>query len=119
MELTYSRVSDYLLPDLILNDPPPKLAEPITKYGSMRRAFLREHRTITYDRLVLTEQLFPHLRAVQREAHRLLDRFMSDILVFQPPPDKSTDNFAWATHMIEVKRIAEKMMLDAVVYDYD
>jgi hypothetical protein len=30
----------------------------------MRRAFLKEHAPITYNRLLLTEQLFPHLREV-------------------------------------------------------
>ena len=28
----------------------------------------------------------------------------------------SADSFAWAAHMTEVRRIAEKVMLDAVVY---
>ena len=35
MEITYTRVGDYLLPDIILSDPPD--AEPLTKYGMMRK----------------------------------------------------------------------------------
>jgi hypothetical protein len=117
MELSYSSVGDYLLPDIILNEPPRELTEPITKYGAMRRAFLREHRPITYTRLVLSEQLFPHLREVQQEAQKQLDSHMSDMLVFRPPPDKTADALAWASHMTEIRHTAEKMMLDAVVYD--
>ena len=105
-----------MIPDIILNEPPKELTEPITKYGAMRRSFLKEHRPITYSRLLLTERLFPHLREVQQEAHERIDSIMSDILVFQPPPDKATDNFAWAAHMEEVHRIAEKMMLGEVIY---
>jgi hypothetical protein len=41
---------------------------------------------------------------------------MSDILVFRPPPDKTADGLAWAAHMTEIHGIAEKMMLDDVVY---
>jgi hypothetical protein len=38
----------------------------------MRRAYLREHRTITYNRLLLTERLFPHLREIDEAAQNRL-----------------------------------------------
>ena len=114
--ITYSSVGDYLLPDIVLSEPPRELTEPITQYGVLRRAFLKEHRTITYNRLLLSERLFPHLRKVQQKAHERLDSIMTDILVFQPPPDKAADGLAWAAHMTEVRRIAEKMMLDEIIY---
>ena len=112
----YECHGDYLIPCVVLNEPPRELTEPITRYGAMRRRFLREHRAITYSRLLLKEQLFPHLREVQRAAEKRLDRIMSDILVFNPPPDKAVDGLAWAAYMGEAKRIAEKMMLDEIVY---
>jgi hypothetical protein len=115
-QIEYTLIGDYYLPNIVLSEPPRELTEPITKYGSMRRAYLREHRTITYNRLLLTERLFPHLREVQQKAHERLDSIMSDILVFNPPPDKAADGIAWAAHMTEVHRMAEKMMLDEVVY---
>jgi hypothetical protein len=114
--ITYSRHGNYLLPDIILSDPPRELTEPITKYGAMRRSYLREHRPIAYARLLLTERLFPHLREVQQDAQARLDSIISDILVFQPPPDKATDGLAWAAHMTKIRRLAEKKMLDEVVY---
>ena len=114
--ISYSHHSDYLLPDIVSNEPPREMTEPITKYGAMLRSFLQEHRPITYSRLLLSERLFPHLREVQQIAHERLDRIMSDILVFQPPPDKAADGLAWATYMAEVHRLAEKMMLDEIVY---
>ena len=114
--ISYTQVGDYLLPNIVLSEPPRELTEPVTKYGAMRRSYLREHRPIIYNRLLLTERLFPHLCEVQENAHKRLDSIMSDILVFQPPPDKAADGIAWAAHMTEVHRTAEKMMLDEVVY---
>jgi hypothetical protein len=114
--ISYLRHGDYLVPNIVLNEPPRELNEPITRYGAMRRAYLREHRPITYSQLLLSERLFPHLREVQQDAHERLDSIMSDILVFQPPPDKAADGLAWAAHMAEVHRLAEKMMLDEIVY---
>lgn|GEM_PF-2759053 len=65
--ITYTRCRDYLLADLIQRESPRELTEPITKHGAIRQSFLREHRRIIYNRLLLSEQLFPHLRKVQRE----------------------------------------------------
>ncbi|MDR1542407.1 MAG: TnpV protein [Clostridiales bacterium] len=62
MELNYVKSGDHLLPALKLSDLPD--APPIGRYGKMRRAFLKEHAPITYSQLLLTEQLFPHLREV-------------------------------------------------------
>jgi hypothetical protein len=62
MEIEYAQVGDYLLPLIALSDPPD--APPIGRYGKMRRAFLREHHPIEYSRLLLSEELFPHLREV-------------------------------------------------------
>jgi hypothetical protein len=114
--IDYIAVGDHFLPAIVLNEPPRELTEPITRYGAMRRSYLKEHRPIAYSRLLLSEQLFPHLREVQENAHRRLDSIMSDILIFNPPPDKAADGLAWASHMTEVRRTAEKMMLDEVVY---
>ena len=115
-EITYTRCGDYLLPDITLQEPPKELAEPITKYGAIRRVFLREHRTITYNRLLLTERLFPHLREIQKAAHKRIDSIMSSILALDPPPDKAADSFAWAAHMTQAHYTAERIMLDEVVY---
>lgn len=115
-QIDYERRGDYLIPCIVLNEPPRELTEPITRYGAMRRRFLREHRTITYNRLLLSERLFPHLREVQAKANERLECIMLDILAFNPPPNKAVDGLAWASHMTEVKRIAERMMLDEIVY---
>jgi hypothetical protein len=116
MEITYSVVGDYLLPDIILQDSMLDDPEPLTKYGIMRRSYLKEHRSILYNTLLLTEKLYPHLREVQQAAHNRLDRIMSEILTFNPPPDKAADGLAWAAHMTEIHRIAERMMLNEIVY---
>jgi hypothetical protein len=116
MLIEYISHGDYLLPNVVLDEPPRELTEPITRYGAMRRSYLREHHPITYNRLLLTERLFPHLREVQADAHKRLDSIMSDILVFNPPPDRAADGLAWAKHMADCHRTAEKMMLDEIVY---
>jgi hypothetical protein len=70
MEITYSRVSDYLLPDIVLSDPPD--APPLGRYGMMHKAYLRDEKPILYSTLLLSEKLYPLCRSVdEAAAHRL------------------------------------------------
>ncbi len=71
MDISYSRVGDYLLPDIVLSDPPD--APPLGRYGLMHKAYLKEHRPILYSRLLLTERLYPLCRAVDEAAAERLE----------------------------------------------
>ncbi len=58
MELTYTRVDDYYIPNLVLDDD----AEcAIGVHGRMRQKFLEEHYHGTYTSLLLTGKLWKHL----------------------------------------------------------
>jgi len=75
MEITYTRIGEYLLPDIFLLESP-KLdgyGEPLGKYARMRRVYLKEHRTILYNTLLLSEKLYPHLREIDEAARTRLD----------------------------------------------
>jgi len=69
MNITYTLVGDYYLPNIALTPvPAEERNKPLGRYARMRRAFLKEHRPIEYSRLLLSEQLFPHLRDVDEIA---------------------------------------------------
>ena len=83
MQITYTRVGDCLLPDIVLrNRPPPDgICEPLGRYARMRRAFLREHRPMFYNSLLLSEQLFPHLRGIDETASERRARGVSEEVI--------------------------------------
>ena len=66
MEITYVRVGDYDLPAIILSDPPD--VSPLGRYGRMHKEYLREHRPILYNRLLLSERLYPICREIDEAA---------------------------------------------------
>ena len=72
-KIEYVPCGDYLLPLITLNEPPPELTEPLGRYARMRRAYLREHRPILYNQLLLSERLFPLLREVDEAARSRLE----------------------------------------------
>ena len=68
MEITYSQVGDYLLPNIILSDG----KEPLGKYGMMHKEYLWREKPILYSTLLLSEKLYPICREVDTAArHRL------------------------------------------------
>ena len=66
MDIEYIRYGDYLLPNIVLSDPPD--APPLGKYGLMHKTFLKEHKPILYNQLLLSERLYPLCRAVDEAA---------------------------------------------------
>jgi hypothetical protein len=68
--ITYSQVGNYLLPNIVLSDPPN--APPLGRFGRMHRAYLKEHKPTLYNQLVMTERLFPILRQIDEDASQRL-----------------------------------------------
>ena len=66
LELTYTKVGDYYLPDIVLSDPPD--APPLGKYGMMHKSYLKEHRPALYGQLLMSERLYPLCREVDEAA---------------------------------------------------
>ena len=82
----------------------------------MRRSYLKTHKPMTYNAMLLSERLFPHLRKIQREAEARLEIIMTHFVESDPPPCKSTDSLAWAAHMDALKRSAEEIILAGLIY---
>jgi len=66
MEINYIPIGDYFLPNIVLSDPPN--APPLGKYGMMHKAYLKEHKSILYSQLLLSERLYPLCREIDEAA---------------------------------------------------
>ena len=118
--LTYRQHGDYLIPDLILTEQQDggRLPdEPIGKYGLIRRTYLKDHRPILYNSLLLKEKLYPHLIEIEQTANRRLEQLMTELTVQTPPPDKAADHMGWIAHRNSLKHQAEEMILTELIYN--
>lgn len=111
--LTYSVNGDYLIPDLTLREQP---EETLGKYGLMRRTYLKEHRRILYNSLLLKERLYPHLLEIDRTANRRLEQLMTELSAKHPAPDKRAGQMEWVRHQNSLKQQAEELILTELVY---
>jgi hypothetical protein len=69
---TFRIEGDYLIPDIILKDPSPDMVKQLGLYACLRQRHLKNHRTITYNQLLLSERLYSHLRGVDKVANERL-----------------------------------------------
>ena len=110
--LNYTQTGDYLLPNLTLNQP----RKPLGKYGRLRRAYLKEHRPVLYNTMLLNGSLYPHLMEVEQNAAAMKERLMIELLAKNPAPDKESQQMAWVQHMNSLKAQAEELVLTELIY---
>lgn len=114
-ELTYTKNGDYLVPDLSLSQ---QEEQPLGKYGRMRKAYLKEHRPVLWNSLILSEQLYPHLREIDETANSRLEQMMPELMKAAGVTEslKASDPMKWAGLMNTLKAQAEEVILTELVY---
>lgn len=114
--LTYIQNGDYLIPDLHLSEQPEK---PLGKYGRMRKAYLKQHRPILYNQLLMTEKLYPHLREIDETARQRLEQMMPELMKSAGVTEalKASDPMRWVGLMNSLKAQAEEIILNELVYN--
>jgi hypothetical protein len=113
-QITYTRCGDYCIPNLTLSETETK---PLGKYGRMRKNYLKEHRPVLWNSMILSEKLYPHLREIDETANRRIEQLMSVLLTSAPAPDKETQQMAWVQHMNTLKAQAEEIILTELIFN--
>ena len=112
--LTYTMNGDYQIPDLKLTDQPEK---PLGKYGRMRKAYLKEHRPLIYNQLLLTEKLYPHLIEIDETAQSRLEQMMLQLAKEAGATEelKASDPMKWVGLMNTCKAQAEEILMAELI----
>ena len=114
-ELTYRKAGEYWIPNLQLQEISPK---PLGKYGRMRRSYLREYRPLLYNRLILQEQLFPHLYQVEEQATERMNRMIAQFKRAEGVTEelKAADPMEWVRCMNSIQNRAEEIVKAELIY---
>ena len=116
-ELTYTRVGDYYIPDLILDEEPGQDVF-YGKYGDLRRNYLREHKPKLWMVLVNSGKLADHLKGIEREAERLMDTLLPQLMKAAGVTEelKARDQMAWVGLVNNCRARADEIILADLVY---
>ena len=115
MELTYTKVGDYYIPDLALGD---DAQYEIGIYGRMRERFLEEHHHGTYTSLLLTGKLWKHLADIDAACHERMDFLIPAMAQQEGVTEalKASNQMEWVGRMNNIRNRAEKIVLQKLVY---
>ena len=116
MELKYTRIGDYELPNLTLND---NKKWTINKYGMLRLDYLKQHKKVLYTTLLMKDELTNHLISVSKNAENLLNNLMESYRKYDKKlseKSKKTNQIEWIKLMNNYKNTAEEILLKELIY---
>ena len=115
MNIEYIKCGDYLIPNLKANDEP---TEPLTKYGLLRRSYLKDHRGGIYSGMLIEGTLKAHCLMVQEQAEQRLETIMRRLAELEGVNErlKAEDQMAWVRRMNNIRARAEEIVLKELVY---
>ena len=115
MEMQYIRMGDYFIPDLEL----PQESRPIGRWGRMHREYLREHKPIQYNCLLLSGELWTYLADLNEQAQEQLERIIQQMKTAEGVTEalKAADPTAWVQRMNSIRNRAEEIIREELIYN--
>ena len=117
MNIHYIRMGDYYIPDLTLSEE----TRPIGKWGRMHREYLREHKPILYNCLLLSGELWTYLADLNQQAQDRLERMIDRMKAVEGITEalKASDPMVWVQSMNNIRARAEEIILQELIYRED
>ena len=93
-------------------------SKPLSKYGMMRRTYLKEHQKAFYIQLQARGELWQHLREVDEQAQSMVNTIVARMAEIDGVTEelKATDQMQWVGLMNNYRHCAEEFVLRDVVY---
>ena len=116
--LWYELIGDYYIPALTLSSDEQR---PIGKWGRMHRDYIKEHRPILFNDLVLSDQLWTYLADLNEQAQECLSLIVEQMKVSEGITEelKAADQMAWIGAMNSIRNRAEEIILREMIYGED
>ena len=116
--LWYERIGDYYIPVLTLSS---EEQRPIGKWGRMHRDYLKEHRPILYNDLILSGQFWTYLADLNEQAQERLSLIIEQMKASEGVTEelKAVDQMAWVGAMNSIRNRAKEIILREMIYGED
>ena len=115
MNITYEKNGDYLMPNLI-SDPEPE--GELRKFGLMRKYYLKEHRSGSYQAMLLSGKLKEHLLMMQEQAEAQFDLLVKQMAEQEGVTEhlKEKNQMLWVQRMNYICERAEEIVRAEILY---
>ena len=111
----YERIGDYYIPVLTLSS---EEQRPIGKWGRMHRDYIKEHRPILFNDLILSGHLWVYLVDLNEQAQERLDTIMEQMKAAEGVTEelKRTSQMEWVQRCNNIHNRAEEIVLHEMIY---
>ena len=110
----YIHSGDYFIPNLVL----PEESRSTGKWGQMHRDYLREHKPIQYNCLLLSGKLWTYLADLNEQAQDRLERMIDQMKATEGITEalKASDPMAWVQRMNNICARAEEIIREELIF---
>lgn len=112
-QITYIKVGDYYIPDWKL----PEETHPIGRWGRMHRDYLKEHRPVVFDQLVLSGNLWTYLADINEQAQQRFEVLIRQMKDAEGVTEKlkETNQMVWIRKRSHIQKKAEEIVNNELI----
>ena len=115
-EITYTKVGDYLLPDIAIENQNKKVN--LGKYALLRLDYLKQHKRGLYMSLKMKGELIPHLLEIQDTAFQRVEDIIKKLAETANITEelKADNQLEWVGIMNNLRNVAEELVFNELIY---
>ena len=112
VQITYIKTGDYYIPDWKL----PEERRPIGRWGRMHRDYLKEHRPVVFNQLVLSGNLWTYLADINEQAQQRMDTLVKQMMAAEGVTEelKETNQMEWICAINSIHNRAVEIVLNEI-----
>ena len=111
--IRYELIGDYYYPCLTVEE-----SSPLSKYGRLRKRYLREHKRVLYYTLLTSGKLYEHLAEIDTSACDMAEYLIKEMARKQGVTEqlKAVDMMRWIGLMNNIRACVDEIVLNDIVY---
>ena len=113
-QITYIKTGDYYVPDWKL----PEEQCSIGRWGRMHRDYLKEHRPVIFNQLVLSSNLWTYLADINEQTQQRLEVMIRQMMIAEGVTEelKEANQMEWVRRMNGIRSRAEEVVISEIVF---
>ena len=114
--ITYCRVGDYMIPNLIL--PPEEAKVRLGKWGMMHKEYMLKHKKVTVAIMTAEGKFWQYLAEIEKQAEDMFSRFVSDMAKAEGVTEqlKAKNEMEWIQKMMNIEARAKEIICIELIY---
>ena len=115
--ISYRRVGDYLIPNLILS--PEEASVRLGRWGMMRKDYLEKHKKVLFNSLLMQGKLYQHCAEVEKQARDMFDTLVEQMKEAEGVTEqlKEENQLEWMCRMQNIESRAREIVSNELIFN--